>query len=250
MIVPPDVPVAGEHAMTTLPPTGTQSGMILHDLSWGLFPGRVTIYLAEKGSIAVDRRDTWDEAAMFLDLGEVRKVSPTGKVPVLVTEEGAAITESRAILEYLEDRFPEPNLIGATPAERARTRELLDVLDQAATHFATWTQHGSPIFIGRVEQIEGAAAQARSAFFEQIFVLDRMAGSGPFLGGDRLTLADCVLAATLRFAEGLYGVRLPDAAERLRVIYRQLSARPSMRPPPFPHALTAAAQGLDRLPGA
>jgi glutathione S-transferase len=224
-------------------------GMILHDLSWGLFPGRVTIYLAEKGGIAVELRDTWDEAAMFLDLDEVRKVSPTGKVPVLVTEEGVALTQSRAILEYLEDRFPEPNLIGATPAERARTRELLDVLDQGATHFATWTQHGSPIFIGRVEQIEGAASAARAAYFEQIGVLERMASAGPFLAGDRLTLADCVLGATARFAEGLYGVRLPYTAERLRTIYRHLSARPSMQSPLFPPALKAAAQGLDRTPG-
>jgi glutathione S-transferase len=223
--------------------------MILHHLSWGLFPGRVTIYLAEKGTIAVDRRETWDEAAMFLALGEVRKVSPTGKVPVLVTEEGVAIPQSRAILEYLEDRFPEPDLLGAAPGERARTRELMDVLDQAATHFATWTQNGSPIFLGQVEQMEGAAIQARAAFFEQILVLERMASAGPFLSDDRLTVADCVLAATLRFAEGLYGVRLPAAAERLRTIYRNLSSRPSMRPRPFPQALKAAAQGLDRSPG-
>lgn len=218
--------------------------MILHDLSWGLFPGRVTIYLAEKGNVPVERRDTWNDEKSSLELGPVRFISPTGKVPVLITDEGAAITQSRAILEYLEERFPEPNMIGGTLLERARTREFMDVLDEAATHFATWCQHVSPIFIGRVEQIKGAGLQGRADYFRALALLDQMAGSGPFLTGARLTLADCMLGATLRFAASLYGVQLPTENKRLRRIYDRLLARPSMASPRFPAELVSAASGL------
>jgi glutathione S-transferase len=219
--------------------------MILFDLSWGLFPGRVSIYLAEKGTIHVERRETWNEGKQFLDLNRVREFSPAGKVPLLVTEDGTPITQSRAILEYLEERFPEPNLIGMTTIERAGTREMMDVLDEAATHFASWCQHASPIFTGRVEQISGAAAQGRAAYFAQLDLLNRMASEGPYLSGDRLTMADCVLMATVRFAEGLYGVVLPESAGRLQGIYERLRVRPSMAAPSFPEALRQAADGLD-----
>jgi glutathione S-transferase len=220
--------------------------MILFDLSWGLFPGRVTTYLAEKGILAVERRETWNEGTQFLDLDQVKEISPTGKVPLLVTEEGTPITQSRAILEYLEERFPEPNLIGVTPVERAGTREMMDVLDEAATHFATWCQHASPIFIGRVLQMPGAAEQGRTAYFRQLDLLNRMASDGPYLGGNRLTMADCVLVATIRFAEGLYGVRVPASAGRLQGIYDRIRVRPSMAAPVFPQALRIAADGLDK----
>jgi glutathione S-transferase len=220
--------------------------MILYDLSWGLFPGRVTIYLVEKGSLELERRDTWNDATSTLELGRVRTISPAGKVPILITDEGVAVTQSRAILEYLEERFPEPNMLGSSLLERARTRELMDILDEAATHFATWCQHASPIFIGRVEQIEGAGVQARRDYFRTLALLDRMASPGPFLTGARLTLADCMLGATLRFAAGLYGVQLPAENEQLGAIYDRLLLRPSMAPPRFPAALVSAASGLDR----
>jgi glutathione S-transferase len=219
--------------------------MILHDLSWGLFPGRVTIYLAEKGSIPLERRDTWDSQSSSLDLEAVKAINPSGKVPVLVTPDGTAITQSRAILEYLEECFPEPSLIGPTPLERARTRELLDILDEAAVHFATWCQHISPIFIGRVEQVADAGMQGRTDYFRSLELLERMAATGPFLRGERLTIADCVLGATFRFTEGLYGVQVPPSATRLGEIYGRLKRRASMSMPPFPADLQKAALGLD-----
>jgi glutathione S-transferase len=219
--------------------------MILYDLSWGLFPGRVTIYLAEKGTIPLEKRETWDPQSSSLDLGAVKAISPSEKVPVLVTRDGAAITQSRAILEYLEECFPEPNLIGVTPLERARTRELLDVLNEAAIHFATWCQHISPIFVGRLQQRADAGAQGRTDYFRSLELLERMAANGPFLSGERLTIADCVLGATFRFTEGLYGVQVPASATRLREIYGRLQRRPSMSVPPFPAVLQKAAVGLD-----
>jgi len=54
--------------------------------------------------------------------------SPMGKVPCLVTERGP-ITETHAILDYLEDLQPEPPLLPSDPFERAKVRELVQALE-------------------------------------------------------------------------------------------------------------------------
>ena len=63
--------------------------------------------------------------------GDFTRISPRGEVPALVDGE-IAIFDSTIILEYLEDRFPSPALLPASPAERARVRMLEEVMD---THF-------------------------------------------------------------------------------------------------------------------
>lgn len=51
-------------------------------------------------------------------------VNPQGLVPALVSEEGALITQSLAIVEYLEEHHPEPRLLPKDPADRAFARSL------------------------------------------------------------------------------------------------------------------------------
>ena len=52
---------------------------------------------------------------------EYRKVSPFGKVPCLVCDDGTAIAESAVINEYLEQQFFEPLLLPAAATDRARS---------------------------------------------------------------------------------------------------------------------------------
>ena len=62
---------------------------------------------------------------------EFRKTSFRGEVPVLIIE-GHAIVDSTIILEFLEERFPQPRLLPTDPFERARARMIEEVCD---THF-------------------------------------------------------------------------------------------------------------------
>jgi glutathione S-transferase len=55
--------------------------------------------------------------------------NPRGKVPVLEEDGGLVLPESAVIMEYLEERFPEPPLWPADPAERALGRLWLDRFD-------------------------------------------------------------------------------------------------------------------------
>ncbi|HKV13493.1 MAG TPA: maleylacetoacetate isomerase [Reyranella sp.] len=83
---------------------------------------RVRIALNLKG-IAVD------QAFRHLRKGEQRApdyaaINPQKLVPALVLDSGEVLTQSLAILEYLEETHPEPPLLPKDPVERARVRSL------------------------------------------------------------------------------------------------------------------------------
>ena len=59
---------------------------------------------------------------------EHRALNPMGQVPVLL-EDDFALSQSVAILEYLEERHPEPPLLPSNPRERARVRQLTEVIN-------------------------------------------------------------------------------------------------------------------------
>ncbi len=83
-------------------------------------PRKLRIYLAEKGlSLPVKQLD--------LRAGEQRtpeflKKNPFAGVPILEPDDGTVIAESLAIMEYLEEIYPEPPLIGADLVTRALVR--------------------------------------------------------------------------------------------------------------------------------
>ena len=49
-------------------------------------------------------------------------LNPQGLVPMLVADDGAVLTQSLAIVEYLDEAYPAPPLLPAAPTERARVR--------------------------------------------------------------------------------------------------------------------------------
>lgn len=53
-----------------------------------------------------------------------RAINPQGLLPALVDDEGAPLTQSLAIIEYLDERHPHPPLLPADPAARARVRAI------------------------------------------------------------------------------------------------------------------------------
>ncbi|MGI4879503.1 MAG: glutathione S-transferase N-terminal domain-containing protein [Janthinobacterium lividum] len=92
--------------------------MTLYELAWGLYPRRIGIYLAEKGITGIERV-VFDLMAGWPP-PELAGLSPLGTVPILRTEDSTLIRSSVAILEYLEERFPSPDMLGETPQARER----------------------------------------------------------------------------------------------------------------------------------
>ena len=80
---------------------------------------KVRIALTEKNlPFEMQFEKVWERRDAFLAL------NPAGEVPVLVEEDGTPIADSVAIVEYLEDAYPERPLLGITPAARAEVRRL------------------------------------------------------------------------------------------------------------------------------
>lgn len=133
------------------------------------YAARVRITLAEKGvsseRVEIDLRDR--PAFMF-------DKNPTGTVPVLEQDDGFVLPESRAIMEYLEECFPEPPLLPAHVQERARVRLALDQFVSFSDTYYGWRYRSEP-----AEKLN-----------EQLDRLDRRLAFHPYLVGRQLTLAD------------------------------------------------------------
>jgi len=120
-----------------------------------------------------------------------RAVNPQGLVPTLVVD-GEPITQSLAIIDYLDARWPEPRLVPAEPLARAR------VLAQALAIVADIHPVDNLRILKRLEAQFGADQAAKDAWYrhwiaEGFAALEALAGEGPLLGGDAPNLADICL---------------------------------------------------------
>jgi glutathione S-transferase len=168
------------------------------------YAARARITLAEKGiaydavEIDLDDRPAW-----------LYEKNPLGKVPVYEEDEGLVLPESEVIMEYLEDRYPEPGLWPADPAERALGRLWLQRFDDRLGNAYYAARRGD----GQ-EQLAAKLAE-----------LDRALEAQPWLSGREYGLADIgyipwILRGLERFGLEL-GPSLADWFERC-------SARPAV----------------------
>jgi glutathione S-transferase len=130
--------------------------------------------------------------------------SPLGKVPYLVTPEGA-ISESTVILEYIEQAHPEHPLLPAGAFEAAKVRELLRYLE---LHLELVARNLYPeaFFGGKVS--DSAKEKTLAQLEKNIAAFATLARFSPFVAGDRFTLADCAAA-----------VHLPLVSSATKIIY-------------------------------
>ena len=92
----------------------------LHGFPASNYHNVVKVVLLEKG-LEFEEIVTYPPAAEAY-----RAKNPTGKYPCLEIEDGTFLGESKVILNYLEDAYPDVPLLPANPLERARVRELMD----------------------------------------------------------------------------------------------------------------------------
>jgi glutathione S-transferase len=88
------------------------------------FSRKVRILLLEKGlSFTPETVDFSARSPEFV------AISPYGKIPVLADEDGTVVFDSTVIAEYLEDRYPDPPMLGRTWSERLLHRSLDELGD-------------------------------------------------------------------------------------------------------------------------
>jgi glutathione S-transferase len=180
-------------------------------------PTKVRLYIEEKRA-AGGRLDVVPEV-VDLRSGEQKTPAhlarnPLGRLPVLELDDGSHLTESLPIIEYLEDACPEPPMIGRSPRERARVRELERIADLGVLVPCARIVHATKSPLGLPASPE-VAALFRRILPEACKLLDeRLSDGRPFLAGERATIADCTLAAALQFAR-FGGVEIDAGLEHL-----------------------------------
>jgi len=180
--------------------------LTLYDAARCPYCARVRIALAEKDveyeTVEIDLRDrpAW-----------IYEKNASGRVPVL-EEDAWVLPESAVILEYLEERYPDPPLLAADPAERAFARLWIFRHDDFTR----------PYYALRREE-EGAADRLDA----ELAKLDAALAARPWLGGAEFGLADIAYVPWVLRARDMLGVSLAPFPSLVSWL-AQLVERPSI----------------------
>ena len=161
--------------------------LTLYDAARCPYCARVRIVLADKDV---------EYEAIEIDLSDrpawIYEKNSTGRVPV-VEEDAWVLPESAVIMEYLEERYPEPALLAADPADRALARLwILRHDDFTKPYYAL--RRGEDGAAGRLD--------------EQLARLDAALAARPWLGGAEYGLADIAYVPWVLRARDMLGVSL------------------------------------------
>jgi glutathione S-transferase len=180
--------------------------LTLYDADRCPYCARVRIVLAEKAVsydtvvVDLDDRPAW-----------IYEKNPLGKVPV-IEEADFVLPESAVIMEYLEERYPEPPLWPVDPAERAAGRLLVERFDELSRPYYA---------LRRGEE------EARERLDAELARLDSLLASRSFLTGREFGLADAAFLPWILRAETMLGVDL-DGHPALAAWVESTRDRPSV----------------------
>src|SRR5262249_14779030 len=155
-----------------------------------------------------------------------------------------AIFDSTIILEYIEDRWPEPPLLPETPVARARARMIEEVCDTyyEAINWAIMEIRAFGRATGDAAEQLLAKATEQTVGVERW--LERQLGTHPFFGAARFGWADCAVAPLVHASAVMGNAPAPGA---LADWLERIRTRPTVIAT-F-EAATASMQGFEMLPG-
>ena len=163
---------------------------------------------------------------------ELLHLNPSGEVPVLVEADGTAVADSQAIAEYLEEAYPEPALIGRTPAARAEVRRLAAWFDRKFDREVTARLLEEKILkrIVASGQPDSQAIRLANANLRiHLEYIAWLADRRTWLAGDHFSLADIAAAAHLSVVDYLGDIPW-DGHPEAKNWYVRVKSRPSFRP--------------------
>ena len=158
---------------------------------------------------------------------DVATINPYGRVPVLV-ERDLVLHEANIINEYIDERFPHPQLMPPDPVMRGRARLFLHRFEQE--------------IYSEVDHIERGAAKvadkARSVIRDNLTQLSQILNNQKFLLGDDFSMLDVAIAPLL-WRLDYYGIQMGKEAAPLMKYAERLFSRQG-----FIDALTASERAM------
>ena len=184
--------------------------MTLYSGTTDPYSHRCRIVLYEKGMdfqvIDVDLANKPEDLAV---------INPHNQVPVLV-ERDLVLQQANIINEYIDERFPHPQLMPADPVMRARARLFLyNFEEQLFSHVADIGTGNSK-----------ATEKARSAIRDNLTQLVPLFSRQEYILGDEFSMLDVAIAPLL-WRLGHYGIELPKQAAPLLKYAERIFSRPA-----------------------
>lgn len=194
----------------------------LHGFRVSNYHNKVLIALLEKGvpyEEDASVKPSQDEAYLAK--------SPMGKVPWAEID-GVRLCESSAILEYLEDAYPEKPLLPKAPLARAKVRELTTVIELHMELVAR-RLYGGVFFGGTLSDSLKAGVEKDLAKGVRAFAA--LAKFEPFAAGAELSIADCAAACHLPLVslatKLAYGRDALEGIAQVKPYLKMLNERPA-----------------------
>jgi glutathione S-transferase len=200
--------------------------MKLYDGGRAPNPRRVRIFLAEKG-IEIERRQ--------VDLGTLEHkgaaytaINPLQRVPALVLDDGAILTESIAICRYFEALQPEPALFGRNGREAA----IVEMWNRRIEHHLLFCvaqvfRHLHPAMKALEDPQVAAWGEAnKPRAMEFLKLLDGELASRAFVASDVFSVADITGLVAIDLMKPAK-LAVPDDMKQVKRWYADITARPS-----------------------
>lgn len=172
------------------------------------FSQRCRIVLFEKGMdfeiIDID---------LYNKLAAVSQMNPYGRVPILV-ERDLVLYESIIINEYVDERFPHPQLMPADPVMRARARLLLYVFEQEMFQS-----------LGLLTKKDAQADAVRRSISSELIEMAPIFSKNKYILGDDFSMLDVAIAPLLWRLE-YFGITLGKEASAVMKYAERIFSRP------------------------
>ena len=191
------------------------------------FSRKVRVALAEKNlEFELQIEKIWERRTEFLAL------NPAGDVPVLIEQDGTTLANSQVICEYLEEVYPEINLLGHDPVQRAETRRLVSWFDVKFDREVTENLVGEKLMKRFLKVGEPHGPSVRAGHANIHYHLDYigfLTEKRAWLAGDNFSLADIAAAAHLSAVDYIGDVPWEEH-EAAREWYNKVKSRDSFKP--------------------
>jgi glutathione S-transferase len=202
--------------------------MKLYDSKMAPNPRRVRVFLAEKGiEVPTEQVDMMTKQHLT---PEYSAINPLQRMPALVLDDGAVISESIAICRYFEALRPQPPLFGTGPTEIATVemwnrRCELNLLSSVAHVF----RHTHPAMKElEVPQVAAWAEANRPRVIDFLRILDAGLASHSFIAGEHFTVADITALCAVDFMKPAR-IAVPDELTNVKRWHAEVAARPSAK---------------------
>ncbi len=206
--------------------------MIFYDFSAAPSPRRARMFIAEKGLDIETRQINMMERDHFS--ADFLAINPRATVPVLITDEGLALTENNGIAAYLEARFPEPALLGQSAEEKGSIAMWNTICElHGFMPVGETLRNSNPRYDGRAvtgqtsfERIPELADRAKERVDIFFNMLEEQLSGSAYLASDAFSMADITGFVVCEFAK-MIKLEIPENCTATAAWIEKISARPS-----------------------